>query len=583
MEAFKLTPSRAAWIAILCLAALVAPRMTEKPPSPVLTVTARRISGLPGLTRQTDWDDGAASALKPEDDLFTSPALPRIRIEISRSQMSILENYTWRGWGGRENPERQDAKSTVYEGGRVYTNVAIHLKGSAGSFRGVHDKPALTLNFDKFAQGQRFHGLKKIHLNNSVQDPSYLSEQISRELCLAAGVPTTRATQATVRLNDRDRGIYVLVEGWNRQFLKRHFSGGDGTLYDGGFVSDVTRDNPPPAIMSGDETNDRSDLRKLVKTAGDPDIRQRLARLDTVLDVDRFLSFLAMEVILVHTDGYSMNVNNYRIYHDPESDKFFFMPHGMDQMFGSFRTGPDLPITSATRGLIARSVLQTPDGRARYLDRVGVLYTNVFKTDAILSRIDELSARLRPYLSEGGMWDPAIHQQSVAQLRQRIVRRGKSIQEQLAARSVPLEFNQAGEARPGGWKSRVKGGEGILIRTDDDTGRKLLRIQPKNGYASWRARALLEPGRYQFTGKVKITGYAPIPNDPRSGVGLRLSGDPELKNRLLKDTDWREAVFDFEITAVADVELVCEARGQHGEILFDTDSLRIVRLPLAAK
>jgi spore coat protein CotH len=102
--------------------------------------------------------------------------------------------------------------------------VAIHLKGSAGSFRPVEDKPALTLNFDKFAPGQRFHGLKKIHLNNSVQDSSYLSEQISRELFLAAGVPTTRATQAKVQLNGRNLGVCVLVEGWNKQFLKRHFN-----------------------------------------------------------------------------------------------------------------------------------------------------------------------------------------------------------------------------------------------------------------------------------------------------------------------------------------------------------------------
>ena len=119
--------------------------------------------------------------------------------------------------------------------GTAYQAVGVHLKGAAGSFRNVDDKPALTLNFDRFVEHQRFHGLDKIHLNNSVQDPAWMTEIVCGDLFLAAGVPTARATHAVVDLAGRPRGLYVLKEGYNRTFLKRYFQNPNGNLYDGGF------------------------------------------------------------------------------------------------------------------------------------------------------------------------------------------------------------------------------------------------------------------------------------------------------------------------------------------------------------
>src|SRR5262249_19507883 len=120
-------------------------------------------------------------------DLFTNTAVPHLRIEVSPEGMAMLRRYHWE-WA-RNTESRTNVLATVREGTTTYTNVALHLKGAAGSFRPVDDNPALTLNFDKFAPGQRFHGLTKIHLNNSVQDPSYICEQINREVVLAGGVP----------------------------------------------------------------------------------------------------------------------------------------------------------------------------------------------------------------------------------------------------------------------------------------------------------------------------------------------------------------------------------------------------------
>ena len=71
--------------------------------------------------------------------------------------------------------------------------MALKLKGAAGSFREWDDRPALTLNMGKLRKGGAYHGLVKFHLNNSVQDETYLHEWLCSDLFRRApGVPAPR-------------------------------------------------------------------------------------------------------------------------------------------------------------------------------------------------------------------------------------------------------------------------------------------------------------------------------------------------------------------------------------------------------
>jgi len=92
---------------------------------------------------------------KAGDELFSGP-VPVLKIQIPPEGMETLRQY--RQFVRQERPERKDVHATVREGEAVYTDVAVHLKGSY-SFRPIDDKPSLTLNFDKFAPGKSFHGL----------------------------------------------------------------------------------------------------------------------------------------------------------------------------------------------------------------------------------------------------------------------------------------------------------------------------------------------------------------------------------------------------------------------------------------
>lgn len=509
----------------------------------------------------------------------TLPAdLYRIEIEVSRRDEEKLEGYQWNGWpgrGGGGGQERPEALVTVREGGRVYTNVALHLKGSAGSFRPYGDKPAMTLNFSKHAKGQKFHGYSKFSLNNSVQDPTFLSEAICRELFEKAGVPAPRVEHATVVLNGRDLNLYVLSEGWGKPFLKRFFGNVDGNLYEGGFVQDITEDLE---VNSGDEPRNREPLDALVAAAMQSSAADRWAQLNQVLDMDRFLTFLALEVMTCHWDGYSLNRNNYRIFHDRTSGKLIFLPHGLDQTFGVGRSSPTASIQPGMEGIVARAVTSTPEGRKRYLDRIATLRSNVFLEVNLTNRLWTLAKRLEPTLAAYSPEWAARHQAEVEEFSGRILERARSISDQLTAPQESLTFSEDGIARIKGWRPSVNGGtrESVSFSRAEVDGIRQLRIAAaaSGGVGSWRTRVTLEPGRYRFDGRVRLRGVG-----ANGGVCLRLSG-VRMPVRLLRTEDWEDLGFEFELGEIlTEVELICELRSAGGEAFFDEGSLRLVRVP----
>ncbi len=505
------------------------------------------------------------------DALLTNATLLRLEIEIPRAGLSVLRRTHW-----GNGVERPVVKGVVHEGGVTYSDVAIHLKGSAGSFRSVDDKPALTLSFSKFVPGQEFHGMKKISLNNSVQDSSYLCEKISRELCLAADVPVPRAAHALVRLNGRDLGLYVLLEGANKQFLKRYFRNATGNLYDGGFCRDISLSLD---VNCGDDPKNNSGLKALVTA-----MRQRpdFARLEKVLDVDRFISMVVMEMMLCHWDGYSLNRNNWRIFHDLESNRMVFIPHGLDQLFGlggQFNPGsPLMPLNA--QGDVTRAVLATQEGQARYRERFAEIYTNVFRAEDIVRRVDEIATGLQQQLAPSHPQLALSIQQNANTLKRRIRRRAEVLERQFSPPPPPLELTSGHSVPVTGWTTFVGSGNPALRQGRDAESRTVLGIDAGNSLSSssWRTRVALRAGRYQFEGRLRLNDVVIEPGDARGGAGLRISkGD--MPKKLTGTTPWTEYKYAFSLSQDGEAELICELRALQGEVWFDAASLRLVRLP----
>jgi len=315
-------------------------------------------------------------------DLFGTKQVRSYHLELSDSAIQQLH----------EDPKHY-VRATFREGDDVYKEVGVRLKGGPGSFRMLegNSKAAFTIKFNHFVKGQRFHGLRRIILNNAVQDPTYMCEYIGYGLFRDAGVPAPRIGYATVAVNQEPYGLYVQVEAVSSDFLKRWYSKTEGNLYEGSFRDVVEWRELDLDSNQGREN--RRDLRRLAKSIEKADDNNPWESLADYVDLGNFTRFIALEQLVNHWDGYTQT-NNYRMYYNPETKKFEFFPHGADQLFQDVRGN----IFRDQRGILSRALVQTDSGKQRYCQMMNQLLEQVWDESKIKSRIAETYRLIHPYI-----------------------------------------------------------------------------------------------------------------------------------------------------------------------------------------
>ena len=308
------------------------------------------------------------------------------------------------------------------EGGRVYPRVGLHLKG-VSTFETVDKKPSVTLKFDEFEEGGTFHGLKKLSLNNAHGEDTYIQEFLARDLFGAAGVRTPRLNYARLTLNGRDRGLYLLIEGITGEFLKETFGTKKGNLYE----ADENDVHQQMEQDFGKRSRRQADLTPLVLAIKERDLARRFEKLEAVLDIDEFISYVAIEALANVWDGYTMRINNYRVFCNHKTGKVTFLPHGLDNIFAE----PTDPLIPETKGQVSKALLETPEGMKRYRRRFAELRAGLLKKEDLYKKIDAWVAVIAPSLAELG--ETRAQQHAIVVIKKRIEGRIAFIDENLPA------------------------------------------------------------------------------------------------------------------------------------------------------
>lgn len=238
------------------------------------------------------------SVLEKLDDrkaFFEADKVLHLDITVDEAGMRVLRGtpHPWFdrkvGQGKEPNnlPGKPYVKATVIEDSkRTYTDVGVRLRGGMGSWQRVDEKPGLFLNMDKYAKDQRFHGMEKLILHNSHQDPRFMNELLTGEIYRAAGVPAARIVHAVVTLNGRRLGLYYLKEGYDQGFVQAHFGITDGYMYLGDTGQDI---DAALELAYGKESRfaprEHADLKALVAALNIPDLALRYDRTSALLDV----------------------------------------------------------------------------------------------------------------------------------------------------------------------------------------------------------------------------------------------------------------------------------------------------------
>lgn len=235
------------------------------------------------------------------------------------------------------------AVANVSIDGEALEQIGVRLRGKIGSFRTLDGKPKFKLSFGEYVDGQRFYGLEELSLNNAVVDCSYMKEVIGYHVYGMAGVPTLRTSYAQVSVNGAAYGLYVVVETPSDKWLDRNFENPDGNLYDGKYV--YYGGGSYTLLDFGDGVDNLFQLEEgtdvgnadiaaistmLTSQAGLPSFYGSMGAL---LDWNAYHRLTAVDQLLGHNDGYSMNTNNYRVYFDPTDGKADLLPWDLDYTF----------------------------------------------------------------------------------------------------------------------------------------------------------------------------------------------------------------------------------------------------------
>jgi hypothetical protein len=294
--------------------------------------------------------------------------------------------------------------------GTTFAQVGIKKKGFFGSLD--PNKPSIKVSLDQYFPNQEYLGLQKITLNNSHQDPSFVRQCITYQAFAAAGIVVPRCNFAHVHVNGKDMGVYVNVETIDHRLMKKRYADGTGNLYEG-TLSDF-RTNWVHTF-NGKGSADGSDLvpiSNVLETSSDATLEADLAQ---YIDLDKFYTYWAMEVITNHWDGYANDKNNYFVYHNPTTDKLELIPWGVDATYQQGTTFGNLgsttgPVAVAAAGILAFRLFAIPASKQKFLDRQRSLLTSIWNESAALAEVTRIETLITPIAdpADGTSWHAAV-------------------------------------------------------------------------------------------------------------------------------------------------------------------------------
>lgn len=359
----------------------------------------------PATSPDTSRGSVAPSPTARSAALFDQTVVHQISMEISEDDLALLDP---------SSDDRVPVDLTV--DGETAEGAGVRLKRGLGQSQGITAKPGFSIETDEFVDGLELFDVDRFTLGNATWDHSFVSEQLVYELYRAVGIPAARTALAGVTVNGEAYGLYVMRETPDERWLTQYFADPTGNLYE-------SPGGGPDTVLElrtnerRDDTRDLAAVADVVATASDDDFRDAIEEL---VDVDALLMYWALEALTAHWDGYVYDLtapdlvptavhppgnpwpNNFYAYHDPETDRFVFIPHGADLTLG-LGSGSVYDIGPETRVLIppkADATIPTrlwkdPTFQVELAARMRWVLDEIWDVQGLTERADQLGDLVR--------------------------------------------------------------------------------------------------------------------------------------------------------------------------------------------
>ena len=270
--------------------------------------------------------------------LFDPLVINRIDLTVPQASIDYMNSYasgSAPGSHGDYQPAKMTFTNTVTNSTTNLMDVGIRLKGGWGSARNLDQKPAFKIKLNYSVKGQSLYGLKKLTLNNMVQDNSMLHEVVGYRLFRAAGVPASRAGYVRIFLNGQNLGLHLNLETYDMVSLARRF-GTTAHLYEGAYWQDIVNSQYDSMQVDEGDATVKTDLQTLaavntIDTYDPAQVETWFNEVQKYADLNEMLTEWATERFIAHWDGYAWQIkNNYYVQFNNQGIASI-LPSGIDQ------------------------------------------------------------------------------------------------------------------------------------------------------------------------------------------------------------------------------------------------------------
>lgn len=381
----------------------------------------------------SDWSTSSHSKeADPDYDIvFPQNTVNRIDLIISETNWDVMIDdmtsfYGSFGSGSRGQADDSDDNPIYVPCSLFYNNVewyqvGLRFKGNSSlktTWGNGTWKLPLRLNIDRFEDeypeitNQRFYGFKEMSLANNYDDESLLREKVVPEIFRDFGVAAPQTAFYRVYVDYGDGpiyfGLYTMIEIVDDTMIEDQFAEDDGNIYkpEGTGASFAKNSFSSSSFeKKNNEETDWSDVQALYNVlhsserTSDADAWR--TSLESILNVDDFLKWLAVNTTIQNWDTYGNMTHNYYLYNNPKDGLFTWIPWDNNEALQTGKQGGSLSIScsevSSSWPLISY-LLDEPVYIAKYKTYLGQVITSAFEPSKMVSKYQTYSSLIREYV-----------------------------------------------------------------------------------------------------------------------------------------------------------------------------------------
>ncbi len=278
------------------------------------------------------------------------------------------------------------------------------------------EKQSFKISFNAF-NSITWQGIQKMNLNGSANDPSMIRSKICWDAIRDADLPGARSSFVKLYINNEYRGLYSNIEHIDENFANLYFP---GSKYSSQFKClypaplDYISSNPtaynyvefgrrPYDQKTNDYTQDYRELSEFISILNQTPIADLPCALERKFDVDSWLRYAALDVLMGNWDGYIYNKNNYYLQLDYHTGQFHYLPYDLDNTLGIDWVGQNWTTrnvmswapSSESRPMFKR-LLQVPAYSARYQNYIRAYAQGIFSPTVIAQKAANMIALIAP-------------------------------------------------------------------------------------------------------------------------------------------------------------------------------------------